>query len=70
MIDDGEYIFWKARIAEPREMLPWIRGWGADVEVMEPQPLRDEMIGEARALARLYGVDNPDTDMFDDIFGG
>lgn len=70
IIDDGEYIFWKARIAEPREMLPWIRGWGADVEVMEPQPLRDEMIGEARALARLYGVDNPDTDMFDDIFGG
>lgn len=51
---DGS-LLWRARIAEPREMLPWIRGWGADVEVLAPAELREELIGEARRLARMYG---------------
>ncbi len=37
-------------------MLPWIRGWGADVEVIEPTELRDEMIREAKRLAKRYGL--------------
>ncbi len=52
---DGS-IIWQARIAEPREMLPWIRGWGADVEVIEPDWLRRALEKEARQLAALYGV--------------
>ncbi|WP_322496548.1 WYL domain-containing protein [Chloroflexus sp.] len=32
---DGTLI-WRAQIAEPKEMLPWIRGWGADVEGRPP----------------------------------
>ena len=52
---DG-YLLWRARVAEPQEMLPWIRGWGADVEVVEPEALREKMIGEARRLARVYGL--------------
>lgn len=70
--EEGEWIIWRAKVAEPREMLPWIRGWGADVEVIAPPSLRDELIGEARALAKLYGISSPDSDedMFDDIFGG
>jgi CRISPR-associated endonuclease/helicase Cas3 len=48
-------IIWRANIAEPREMLPWIRGWGADCEVLEPDWLRETMIGEARMLAENYG---------------
>lgn len=51
--EEAEWIIWRARISEPREMLPWIRGWGADVEVLAPDSLRDEMIGEARALAKM-----------------
>ncbi len=51
---DGSLI-WRARIDEPREMVPWIRGWGADVEVVEPSVLRDRMTGEARQLAEAYG---------------
>ena len=31
--EDGSLI-WRAKIAEPREMMPWIRGWGCDVEVV------------------------------------
>ncbi|MBI1878234.1 MAG: WYL domain-containing transcriptional regulator [Chloroflexi bacterium] len=51
---DG-YLLWRARIAEPQEMLPWIRGWGADVEVLKPEGLRETMKGEARRLAETYG---------------
>ncbi len=50
---DGS-LLWCASIAEPREMLPWIRGWGADVEVLEPQFLRNQIQNETRLLFQLY----------------
>ncbi len=46
---------WSAEVAEPREMLPWIRGWGADCEVLEPKELRETMMGETKAMAETYG---------------
>jgi len=74
---DG-YLLWRAQIAEPQEMLPWIRGWGAEVEVLEPRGLRERMMGEARRLAVVYGwevhraggqtVENEHR-FFDDFFG-
>jgi len=51
---DGSVI-WEAKISEPQEMLPWIRGWGADVEVLEPEDIRQRVAAEAEATARLYG---------------
>jgi CRISPR-associated endonuclease/helicase Cas3 len=60
-------------------MLPWIRGWGADCEVVEPRELRETMIGEAKAIAEKYGWQvqlsnrTPDVslyDSFNDFFGG
>lgn len=53
--EDGGRI-WSVEIAEPREMLPWIRGWGADCEVLEPKELREALKREARKLARVYKV--------------
>ena len=50
---DGS-LFWRAQVAEPQEMLPWIRGWGAECEVVEPAELREMMEGEARRLAEIY----------------
>jgi predicted DNA-binding transcriptional regulator YafY len=50
---DGS-LLWCASIAEPREMLPWVRGWGADVEVLEPQFLRNQIQEETRLLFQLY----------------
>jgi len=52
---DGNLI-WRAQVAEPREMLPWIRGWGADVQVLAPPDLKQRMVGEARRLADVYGI--------------
>lgn len=51
--EDGS-LLWRARVAEPQEMIPWIRGWGADVEVLEPGELRETLMGEAKALAEIY----------------
>ena len=50
---DGAVI-WEALISEPQEMLPWIRGWGADVEVLEPDGIRQQVAAEAEATARAY----------------
>jgi CRISPR-associated endonuclease/helicase Cas3 len=72
--DDGGCI-WTAQVAEWQEMLPWIRGWGADVEVLEPVELRETLMGEAKAMAELYGwhvsfsVKDRSTTL-EDFFGG
>lgn len=52
-LPDGSCIF-TVQIGNTLELRPWIRQWGADVEVLAPQPLRDELATEARALAALY----------------
>lgn len=52
---DGGCI-WSADVAEWREMLPWVRGWGADCEVLEPESLRNEIIQHVRDLATQYKV--------------
>ncbi|MBP8003253.1 MAG: WYL domain-containing protein [Chloroflexi bacterium] len=46
---------WSAPVAEWQEMLPWIRGWGSDCEVVRPLQLRETLMGEARAMAEQYG---------------
>lgn len=62
--EDG-YAIWEADIAETIEMLPWIRGWGADCEVVEPKELRETLVAEAKKLAKLYGIGNikPESDL-------
>ncbi|MFQ3633328.1 CRISPR-associated helicase Cas3' [Roseiflexus sp.] len=57
---DGSLI-WQAQIAEPKEMLPWIRGWGADCEVLAPDWLRKKMEREVQEMVRVYGVGFHDT---------
>lgn len=52
--DRPGYLRWQATVADTLDMLPWIRGWGADCEVLAPVELRETMMGEARALAALY----------------
>jgi CRISPR-associated endonuclease/helicase Cas3 len=52
---DGGLI-WRAEVAEPQEMLPWIRGWGADVEVLAPEGVREDLTQNVRRMTRLYSV--------------
>lgn len=53
-LPDGSWE-WSAPLAEWREMLPWVRGWGADVEVIEPHEMREVLMGESKAMAERYG---------------
>jgi hypothetical protein len=48
-------LIWRAEIDEWQEIVPWVRQWGAAVEVVEPKELREELMGEAKALAERYG---------------
>lgn len=72
-LDDEGRLVWVAQIDEVQEMLPWIRGWGADCEVLEPEKLRGKIKGELRRQMRVYGINESDSDdrqqRFVDIFG-
>jgi CRISPR-associated endonuclease/helicase Cas3 len=59
-LPDG-YLLWQAQVAEPQEMLPWVRGWGADVEVLAPETLRRAVIQHVRDMAAQYKVMTPET---------
>jgi predicted DNA-binding transcriptional regulator YafY len=58
VIDDPEkegYVQLQFEVADTTDLKPWIRTWGANCEVLHPESLRDEMTGEARRFAELYG---------------
>lgn len=49
------YLRMKLQVASTIDLLPWIRGWGDSVEVLAPTHLREEISGQARRMAALYG---------------
>ena len=51
---ENGFLEWRARVSTWKEMLPWIRGWGAEVEVIGPLDLREEIAQEASRMAELY----------------
>ena len=73
--DRPGYLIWRAKVADTLDMLPWIRGWGADCEVLEPKELRETLMGEAKAMAEQYGwfvssQPGGKASTLDDFFGG
>jgi len=52
---DGSLLF-RAAVVEPLEMYPWIRGWGADVEILEPKELRERFAAELQRMRKIYGI--------------
>jgi CRISPR-associated endonuclease/helicase Cas3 len=58
VLADGSVI-WRCRIAEPREMLPWVRGWGASVEVLAPAELLAEVRRGVREMCKVYQLAEP-----------
>ena len=42
------------KVSEPLEMQPWIRSWGAQVEVIAPEWLRERIAGELYQAAEQY----------------
>ncbi len=54
-LENGELLA-DFEISEPAEMYPWIRGWGIDVEILEPEYLRTRYITEIKEIAKKYGI--------------
>lgn len=52
----GGGCIWEAQVAAWEEMQPWVRGWGAEVEVLEPLELREAVRGEVERLVKVYGI--------------
>jgi proteasome accessory factor B len=57
-LPDGGCIL-RVRVGEPLEMQPWIRSWGAQVEVLAPDWLRVKIAGELSLAAAQYAKDEP-----------
>lgn len=55
---DGGCI-WQAQVDAWQEMLPWVRGWGAAVEVLAPPDLRERVADEVREMVGRYGEGEP-----------
>ena len=51
--EDGSVVF-EAEVAGTGEVKFWVMGWGAQAEILEPAVLREEVLAEARSMARLY----------------
>lgn len=71
-----EGCIWTAQIGDTVEIENWIRGWGADCEVLEPRELRESVLQHVRRLAHLYGIEQgspsvtPDMGRLSRILGG
>lgn len=50
---DGS-LLWRARLSGTHEVRPWILGWGADAEVIEPTDLRDDVARTHANAAAVY----------------
>jgi predicted DNA-binding transcriptional regulator YafY len=50
---DGSLI-WSVQIAGTLELVSWIRGWGHEVEVLEPESLRQEIADSLHRAAQRY----------------
>lgn len=54
-LPDGSCLF-TVKVGSTTEVRPWIRGWGAAVEVLAPPEFREEMIEEVREMGKTYGI--------------
>lgn len=52
---DGS-ITWRARVDEWQEMLPWVLGWGSQVEVISPPQLKGFVIRHVRKMIQQYNL--------------
>ncbi|WP_110518355.1 helix-turn-helix transcriptional regulator [Herpetosiphon llansteffanensis] len=56
--DASGNLIWQAVLDDWTPIVPWIRGWGADCEVLEPSELRHAIIANLERSQSLYGLSN------------
>jgi CRISPR-associated endonuclease/helicase Cas3 len=57
-LGDGR-LEWSAEVGSTIEILPWVRSWGRDVEVVAPPELVDAVRADLRAAIALYEDGSP-----------
>ncbi len=63
--DADDYVRYSVDVAEPDEMVPWIRSWGSGVVVEEPEELRRRIVRSLKRQVQHYGLtmnDNKNAD--------
>ena len=55
--DHPESLLWEVQVADTLDLVPWIRSWGADCEVVEPEDLREKLREEVRSMTSLYKIE-------------
>ncbi|NOH03076.1 MAG: CRISPR-associated helicase Cas3' [Chloroflexi bacterium] len=55
--ENPEALLLEFKVADTLDLIPWIRSWGADVEALEPEELREALEREVKKMAKVYGVD-------------
>lgn len=54
-LPDGSCLF-TVRVGSTLEFKPWVRQWGAAVEVLSPAAFRNEMMDEVRSMMQMYEI--------------
>ena len=54
--DKPGWLRWQVQVANTLDLVPWVRGWGADCEVLAPEGLRGEMSKHSIYLANMYDI--------------
>jgi len=52
-LPDGSCIY-TVRIGSTKEVLPWVRGWGSDVEILEPPEFRAVVVTDVQKMMHMY----------------
>lgn len=52
--DAGGGVIWYGTIGVTDDILPWIRSWGVDAIVLEPQEIRQQIVDELQRTLKLY----------------
>lgn len=54
--ETSDELIWEVDIDAPQEMLPWVRGWGASVEVLEPASMREAVMRDVERMSAIYSL--------------
>ncbi len=56
IIKENDYLIFERKVALSPEIIKWILSYGAEVKVLEPEGLREEVIKQVKKMGEVYEV--------------